>query len=108
MNTTSVSVMKQMMIMPPSLAIRPVEKYPQRHMYDIPSEIFSSVMSVKFPLFFVECFDKGKGGRPNGIKREIKKFFQKLDAVEHCFFNNSEVIDCPVSNFVFVHRHDRR
>lgn len=43
-----------------------------------------------------DCFKNKKDGTPNEIKSEIKEFFHKLDAVEHCFYNYSQIHVVPV------------
>jgi len=43
-----------------------------------------------------DCFVNDKDGTPNDIKPEIKTFFHRLDAVEHCFYNNSQIHIFPV------------
>ncbi|KAJ7363459.1 osteoclast differentiation [Desmophyllum pertusum] len=42
------------------------------------------------------CFENDKDGTPKEIKTEITEFFHKLDAVEHCFYNNSQIHVIPV------------
>ena len=43
-------------------------------------------------LSILDCFNSDKDGRPTAVKSEIKEFFKKLDEVEHCFYNNSQVL----------------
>ncbi|CAH3032302.1 unnamed protein product, partial [Porites lobata] len=43
-----------------------------------------------------DCFNSDKEGRPTAVKSEIKEFFKKLDEVEHCFYNNSQIHVIPV------------
>ena len=45
-----------------------------------------------FLFYFLACFRNEKDGTPREIKPDITEFFEKLDVVERCFFNNSQVI----------------
>ena len=49
-------------------------------------------------LSILDCFNSDKDGRPTAVKSEIKEFFKKLDEVEHCFYNNSQVLYTYVYN----------
>lgn len=51
------------------------------------------ITSCETHLFFVisACFKNDQDGTPTKIKPEVTVFFEKLDVVEHCFFNNSQV-----------------
>ncbi|KAL9968689.1 hypothetical protein ACROYT_G020807 [Oculina patagonica] len=42
------------------------------------------------------CFKNDDDGTPNEIKPEIVDFFKKMDVVEHCFYNNSQIHILPV------------
>ena len=43
-------------------------------------------------FFFISaCFKNDEDDTPKEIKPEVTHFFEKLDVVEHCFFNNSQV-----------------
>ena len=49
-------------------------------------------------LSILDCFNSKKDGTPTTVKSEIKEFFKKLDEVEHCFYNNSQVLYTYVYN----------
>lgn len=42
------------------------------------------------------CFTNDQDGTPLEIKPEVTEFFEKLDVVEHCFFNNSQIHIYPI------------
>ena len=43
-------------------------------------------------LSILDCFRSEKDGTPGSVKPKIKEFFKTLDEVEHCFYNNSQVL----------------
>ena len=51
------------------------------------------ITSCKTHIFFLisACFINDEDDTPDEIRPEVTKFFKKLDVVEHCFFNNSQV-----------------
>ena len=51
------------------------------------------ITSCEAHLFFLisACFKNDKDGTPSEITHEVTDFFEKLDVVERCFYNNSQV-----------------
>ena len=58
----------------------------------IHGSLISYFSQISFSIIIVDCFHNDVDGTPEYVKPKIAEFFEKWEAVERCFFNNSRVI----------------